>query len=177
MPPTEVNQEHQYKRYDNFPVPKLENVYKAWKPVDHGHPLKDETLFYAPPSMERVRFQHEAAAANGPQSRSIDDEVFHPAQPRRDQAIVIPAEPKKEPPKQGYSVYGSPDINYSALYTSQPPRNSGGGSNGPSGLLPYQVKHSRSKQRTDQRVIELTLKFLALRNWFYPCKKYFPKFF
>ena len=139
MPPTEVNQEHQYKRYDNFPVPKLENVYKAWKPVDHGHPLKDETLFYAPPSMERVRFQHEAAAANGPQSRSIDDEVFHPAQPRRDQAIVIPAEPKKEPPKQGYSVYGSPDINYSALYTSQPPRNSGGGSNGPSGLLPYQV--------------------------------------
>ena len=63
VPPTEVNQEHQYKRYDNFPVPKLENVYKAWKPVDHGHPLKDETLFYAPPSMERVRFQHEAAAA------------------------------------------------------------------------------------------------------------------
>ena len=140
VPPTEVNQEHQYKRYDNFPVPKLENVYKAWKPVDHGHPLKDETLFYAPPSMERVRFQHEAAAANGPQSRSIDDEVFHPPQPRRDQAIVIPAEPKKEPPKQGYSVYGSPDINYSALYTSQPPRNSGGGgANGPSGLLPYQV--------------------------------------
>ena len=69
VPPTEVNQEHQYKRYDNFPVPKLENVYKAWKPVDHGHPLKDETLFYAPPSMERVRFQHEAAAVNGPQSR------------------------------------------------------------------------------------------------------------
>ena len=149
MPPTEVNQEHQYKRYDNFPVPKLENVYKAWKPVDHGHPLKDETLFYAPPSMERVRFQHEAAAANGPQSRSIDDEVFHPAQPRRDQAIVIPAEPKKEPPKQGYSVYGSPDINYSALYTSQPPRNSGGGggggANGPSGLLPYQVKQAQLK--------------------------------
>ena len=143
VPPTEVNQEHQYKRYDNFPVPKLENVYKAWKPVDHGHPLKDETLFYAPPSMERVRFQHEAAAANGPQSRSIDDEVFHPPQPRRDQAIVIPAEPKKEPPKQGYSVYGSPDINYSALYTSQPPRNSGGGANGPSGLLPYQVKQAQ----------------------------------
>ena len=118
MPPTEVNQEHQYKRYDNFPVPKLENVYKAWKPVDHGHPLKDETLFYAPPSMERVRFQHEA---NGPQSRSIDDDIFHP-QPRRDQAIVIPAQPKKEPPKQGYSVYGSPDINYSALYTSKPPK-------------------------------------------------------
>ena len=78
MPPTEVNQEHQYKRYDNFPVPKLENVYKAWKPVDHGHPLKDETLFYAPPSMERVRFKPEAEAANGPQSRSIDAEVFQP---------------------------------------------------------------------------------------------------
>ena len=78
MPPTEVNQEHQYKRYDNFPVPKLENVYKAWKPVDHGHPLNDETLFYAPPSMERVRFKPEAEAANGPQSRSIDAEVFQP---------------------------------------------------------------------------------------------------
>ena len=78
MPPTEVNQEHQYKRYDNFPVPKLENVYKAWKPVDHGHPLKDETLFYAPPSMERVRFKPEVDASNGPQSRSIDAEVFNP---------------------------------------------------------------------------------------------------
>ena len=78
MPPTEVNQEHQYKRYDNFPVPKLENVYKAWKPVDHGHPLNDETLFYAPPSMERVRFKPETEASNGPQSRSIDAEVFQP---------------------------------------------------------------------------------------------------
>ena len=33
--------------------------------------------------------------------------------------------------------------------------------------------HSRSKQRTDQRV--LTLKFLALKNWFFPRKKYFTK--
>ena len=36
--------------------------------------------------------------------------------------IVIQAEPKEEPPKSGYSVYGSPDINYSALYTSPPPK-------------------------------------------------------
>lgn len=34
--------------------------------------------------------------------------------------IVIPAEPKKEPQNHGYSVYGSPDINYSALYYNQP---------------------------------------------------------
>ena len=28
--------------------------------------------------------------------------------------------------------------------------------------------HSRSKQRTDQRVLVLTLKLLALKNWFFP---------
>ena len=37
-----------------FPVPKVENVYKAWKPVDHGHPLRDATIFYSPPTLERV---------------------------------------------------------------------------------------------------------------------------
>ena len=41
--------------YDsNFPTPVVENVYKAWKPVSYGHPLKDATMFYAPPSLERV---------------------------------------------------------------------------------------------------------------------------
>ena len=39
------------------------------------------------------------------------------------------------------------------------------------------VCHSRSKQRTDQRVLVLTFKFLALRNWFFPRKKYFLNFF
>ena len=72
VPPTEVNSQHQYRRYDNFPVPKLENVYKAWKPVDYGNPLKDETLFYRPPSKERVHF----IQPSGPQSRSIDDQLF-----------------------------------------------------------------------------------------------------
>ena len=38
----------------NFPTPVVENVYKAWKPVSYGHPLKDATMFYAPPSLERV---------------------------------------------------------------------------------------------------------------------------
>ena len=71
--PSEINQEQLYDKYDNFPVPKLENVYKAWKPVDYGHPLKDETLYYRPPSVERVRFH---AEIYGPQSRSIDDQVF-----------------------------------------------------------------------------------------------------
>ena len=38
--------------------------------------------------------------------------------------------------------------------------------------------HSRSKQRTDQRVLVLSLKFLALiKTVFSPCKKYFPFFF
>ncbi len=37
-----------------FPTPQVENVYKEWKPVDFGHPLRDETLYYAPPSLERV---------------------------------------------------------------------------------------------------------------------------
>ena len=127
VPPTEVNPEHQYKRYDNFPVPKLENVYQAWKPVDHGHPLRDETLYYAPPSMERVRFQYETRNSGnlGPQSRSIDDEAFHRSKdfvdigPKITEPIVIPAEPKKEPKNHGYSVYGSPDINYSALYATK----------------------------------------------------------
>ena len=37
-----------------FPEPKLENVYKAWKPIDYGHPLVDVTIHYAPPELERV---------------------------------------------------------------------------------------------------------------------------
>jgi hypothetical protein len=32
----------------------VENVYKEWKPVDFGHPLRDATMYYAPPSLERV---------------------------------------------------------------------------------------------------------------------------
>ena len=36
---------------------------------------------------------------------------------------------------------------------------------------------SRSQQGTDQRVIVLTLKFLALKNWFFPSKKYLQIFF
>jgi len=37
-----------------FPVPKIENVYQAWKPIDYGHPLVDATIHYAPPELERV---------------------------------------------------------------------------------------------------------------------------
>ena len=42
---------------------------------------------------------------------------------------------------------------------------------------PSHKYHSRSKQRTGQRVLVLTLNFLALKNWFLPCKKYFPNLF
>ena len=37
--------------------------------------------------------------------------------------------------------------------------------------------HSRSKQRTDQRVLVITLKFLTLKNCFFHLKKYIPKNF
>ena len=37
-----------------FPTPVVENVQLTWKPVSYGHPLKDATMFYAPPSLERV---------------------------------------------------------------------------------------------------------------------------
>ena len=41
-----------------------------------------------------------------------------------------------------------------------------------------QCEHSRSKQRTDQMVLVLTLKFLALKKpGFSPRNKYFPKIF
>jgi len=39
----------------HFPQPVVENVYKAWKPVDNGHPLRDATMYYSPPSLERVK--------------------------------------------------------------------------------------------------------------------------
>ena len=45
------------------------------------------------------------------------------------------------------------------------------------------MNHSRNQQRTDQRVLVLTLKFLALiktrthTHRFFLCKKYFPKLF
>ena len=37
--------------------------------------------------------------------------------------------------------------------------------------------HSRSQQRTNQRVLVLTLKFLVLKRLVFPRKKYFPFFF
>jgi hypothetical protein len=42
------------------------NVKHEWTPVSHGDPSKgDATLYYAPPSLERVRItQRERAAAN-----------------------------------------------------------------------------------------------------------------
>ena len=39
------------------------------------------------------------------------------------------------------------------------------------------MNHSRSQQRTDQRVLVLALKILALKNWFSPCKRYLTKIF
>ena len=76
---------------------------------------RDATVYYAPPSLERVKM----VRAGGPESRSIDDDIFN-GFPRPKGPIVIPAAPKKKNGVAGYSVYGSPDINYSALYT-QPP--------------------------------------------------------
>ena len=39
------------------------------------------------------------------------------------------------------------------------------------------LKHSRSQQRTDQRVLVLTLIFLALKKLGFPRKKILPKMF
>lgn len=120
--------------YDsNFPTPVVENVYKAWKPVSYGHPLKDATMFYAPPSLERVVISggldtntgnNIDRSDRGPQSRSLngdqrshfDNNYTPPAKPN----VVIAAEPQKNYGSKGYSIYGSPDINYSKLY-DQPP--------------------------------------------------------
>ena len=44
-------------------------------------------------------------------------------------------------------------------------------------FYPYSLTHSRSKQMTDQRILVLTLKFLALKRMFFRCKKCFPNFF
>ena len=39
-----------------FPVPAMVNVKDEWTPVSHGNPMSDDaTLYYAPPSLERVR--------------------------------------------------------------------------------------------------------------------------
>ena len=73
--PNQISEELGYVRYDQtFPVPKVENVYKAWKPVDHGHPLRDATLYYAPPTLERVRLGSESS--RGPEHGRSGDSVF-----------------------------------------------------------------------------------------------------
>ena len=47
-----------------FPTPVVENVKKSWKPVSYGHPLQDATMFYAPPSLERVVISGGVTAGN-----------------------------------------------------------------------------------------------------------------
>ena len=51
-----------------FPVPKIENVYQAWKPIDYGHPLVDATIHYAPPELERVHIGRGPVPARPPQT-------------------------------------------------------------------------------------------------------------
>ena len=49
---------HGARSYSNaqFPVPAMVNVKDEWTPVSHGNPMSDDaTLYYAPPSLERVR--------------------------------------------------------------------------------------------------------------------------
>ena len=54
--------------------------------------------------------------------KKIESWTFLTFQEAPSRPIVIQAEPKEKPAKSGYSVYGSPDINYSALYTSPAPK-------------------------------------------------------
>jgi len=51
-----------------FPVPKIENVYQAWKPIDYGHPLVDATIHYAPPELERVHIGRGPVPPRPPQT-------------------------------------------------------------------------------------------------------------
>ena len=129
----------QHPQEPDFPVPVMENVYASWKPVDHGHPLRDATVFYSPPSLERVRIgggggggggggRGRGRGGNDDTSRSdffpstgsasrgrSGDSAFPPAPP-----LVIPATPSRSERARAYSVYGSPDVNYSRLYELGP---------------------------------------------------------
>ncbi len=98
-----------------FPVPLIENVYESWKPVDHGHPMRDATVYYSPPSLQRVRMDNDKTA------RSANVNVRSPNHARsvghqNPTPLVIQATPKKQKKTRSYSVYGSPDVNYSKLY-------------------------------------------------------------
>ena len=53
-----------YDQDANFPTPVVENVYKSWDPVSYGDPLRDATMFYAPPSLERVVISGGITAGN-----------------------------------------------------------------------------------------------------------------
>ena len=89
-----------------------------WTPVSHGDPLRDATLYYAPPSLERVRIDQREASAARHRSRSharSGDAVFQQQQP-----LVIAAEPIRDEKKESYSIYGTPGINYSEYYTNPP---------------------------------------------------------
>ncbi|XP_040569009.1 uncharacterized protein [Lepeophtheirus salmonis] len=107
----------------NFPEAKIENVYKEWKPVNSGHPMRDPTVLYAPPSLERVVFQGSFAETDRSSraSDSVEDvgtsrsSFVSPSVP-----VVIRAERKINADKGKYSVYGSPDINYSQYYKNPP---------------------------------------------------------
>ena len=114
-----------YQDEPSFPVPVVENVYSSWKPVDHGHPLRDATLYYSPPTLERVRLDEDRAPVA--QARSDQFPLADAApngdgnQPRLGYGrsgesalpVVIKATPKQTKKRRNYSVYGSPDINYS----------------------------------------------------------------
>ncbi len=130
-----------------FPVPEVVNVKEEWTPVSHGNPLKDATLYYAPPSLERVRLSeggrgrvsvgrsdHRGRARSG-------DAVFQP-----DEQLVIAAQPMRDDEKKAYSVYGTPGINYSDFYTN-PPTSS---KKSKKKSLPKKRKSGRSSKRYDR---------------------------
>ena len=88
----------------------MQNVYDLWKPLDFGNPLRDATVTYAVPALERVSLSSNDQGFRHTHARS-GDSAF-PAPP----SLVIPATPKERETQQHYSIYGPPDINYSELY-------------------------------------------------------------
>jgi len=60
----------------NFPQPKIENVYQAWKPIDWGHPLVDETLHYIPPPLDVVHLKGEPSEAPFSEKKDGQQGIF-----------------------------------------------------------------------------------------------------
>lgn len=87
-----------------FPVPKIQNVYKAWKPIDYGHPLVDATIHYAPPELERVHIGKGPVPIRPPQAnRNLVFEAAREVDGRKNNRLKanVYASPRIDKPYKG----------------------------------------------------------------------------